>query len=414
MEKIVVDTNILIDSPEILLNGEYEYCIPYIVLSELDRLKKRPELNSAARYAIKILYRQLKDGKLEVVDMPDDQQTNDERIIQSAVDHKCGIMTDDIGARALALLNDIFIHEEDEEDLKENYLGHQTVKGDVDYEKHWVALKEVQLGEIQHKFGVDLAENEYLIIDRIIEKNDIWVNKGGKVTRISQSATPFKDAGILITPLDAIQASAINSVMDATVPLTVIEGRMGSSKTISSLVGALACTIGQKRFKHYKKIYVTRPNIAIDRRLELGFLPGEVGEKFTPWLAGIQSNLSFMFERTDEHVRAGIAGSIFAEHFEMLPLETIQGLSLHDSILLVDEYQLLSQDMLKMVLSRIAQGSKIVLIGDTQSQTYGVNRGIEGFKKIHSRLGDTPLMNYVQLTTIYRSELAEFVDELFN
>ena len=415
--ELVVDTNVLIDTPEIILDGAYKYVIPYIVLQELDNNKRNPELNAACRYAIKIIYQQMKAGKVVITDIPDTLQTNDEKIVQRAAEQNCAVLTDDIGARAVAWAKGVAVKEDEQHDSHADYSGYQIIDGDEYYEKHWVALKEVQLVELKEQYGIELRYNEYLIIDRLIDKNDIWVRKTidgiDKVVRVSQSNKVLGAAGIAITPLDSVQQVAVSAVMDPDVPLTVIEGPMGSAKTISTLMGALACTIGQKQLRKYHKIMVTRPNIAIDRRLILGYRPGETEAKFGPWLGGIISNLQFMYERTDKDREDKRAEVLFNEFFEMLPLETLQGLSLHDSIILVDEYQLLTRDMLKMVLSRIAKGSKIVLIGDTRDQTYGVNRGVEGFKVLHEVLGEHQLMNYVKLSTIYRSELAGFVNELF-
>ena len=92
----------------------------------------------------------------------------------------------------------------------------------------------------------------------------------------------------------------------------------------------------------------------------------------------------------------------------------MQGMSLHNSILLVDEAQKLSDDSLKLILSRIADGSKVVLMGDTVGQVYGLNRGNEGYKVLFKHLGKSPEMCYIKLENIYRSELAKFVAKIFN
>ncbi len=90
-----------------------------------------------------------------------------------------------------------------------------------------------------------------------------------------------------------------------------------------------------------------------------------------------------------------------------------KGVSLHGVILIVDEYQLLDTNTLKLVLSRIAQGAKVVLVGDTAGQTYGINRSNEGFKTLYKYLGKERVMSYIRLENIYRGELSEFVDKVF-
>lgn len=349
------------------------------------------------------------------MDIPQEKQTPDEKIVQAAAERDIPILTGDIGAMAIAYASGVPILETEELNpvSDPNYTGYVEVSGDLDYDTHWISDKSRQLVEFEEKFDVSLQENEYAIVYRLAENIDIWVRKGDSVLRVPKSSKPFRDAGILVDPLDAIQACALDAVFDASVPLTILEGAIGSGKTILSLCGALACVRGQKRFKSYHKILVTRPNIAADQRLALGFRPGEVENKFGEWLGGIISNLKFLYERTDADREDEAAKKIFDEYFEMLPLETIQGVSLHDSIVLVDEYQLLDNNIMKMVISRIATGSKIVLIGDPYDQTYGINRGREGFRKLHEKLGSSHLMNYVRLDKIYRSDLANFVNEIY-
>ena len=66
-----------------------------------------------------------------------------------------------------------------------------------------------------------------------------------------------------------------------------------------------------------------------------------------------------------------------------------------------------------MVMSRISDGGKIILVGDTAGQTYGMNRANEGFKPLFEWLGKAPEFSYIKLEEIYRSPLAKFVAEVY-
>jgi len=79
----------------------------------------------------------------------------------------------------------------------------------------------------------------------------------------------------------------------------------------------------------------------------------------------------------------------------------------------VDEYQLLDTETLMLVLSRISENSKVILVGDTAGQTYGQNRANEGFKVLYKHLGQANEFNYIKMENIYRSKLAEFVQKIF-
>ena len=413
---IVLDTNVLIDNPQSALNYEH-VILPYQVLIELDNHKRNYELNRQAREAIKCINYALHRGSLEVVDLPTAGDTPDEKIVDAAKRYDAEFVTQDIGAKVIAKAHGVELGDEDEvEDfIDESYTGYVEldISNDVDYEMHWKHLREAMPAEIEDKFKVVLKTNQYLILNRTGGAIDIWKQSDDRVVRISQSSKPLRDAGIVDSPLDSVQQAALDAIMDNTVPLTVIDGKIGGGKSILSLMGALACVRGQKRYQYYNEILVTRPPIAIDRKMEIGFLPGTLEDKLGDWLQGIESNIRFLYEKdlTSYHNEAG--KEVFEKHCKMLNLASIQGVSLHNSILLVDEFQLLDRDMLKMVLSRIASGSKVVLMGDTEGQTYGVNRSREGFRTLYKSLGQHKAMSYIKLDKIYRGELTEFVEEVF-
>jgi PhoH-like ATPase len=154
-----------------------------------------------------------------------------------------------------------------------------------------------------------------------------------------------------------------------------------------------------------------------------GFKPGTSEDKMSGHLGGIKSNLRFLLDKADVKKRKSRDAKteeaplesdlIWAEVFSVIELDEIQGTSVHDSILIVDEWQLLDTDTSKLVASRIAQGSKIVLVGDTAGQTYGMNRANEGFKVLYQHLGKAPEFNYIKLENIYRSPLAAFIENVY-
>ena len=414
-KKVVIDTNILLDNPEILISPEIHPIIPYTVLSELDNLKRNPDLKRPAQLAIKLIYQGMKTGHIEIPGVPTSTTTNDEKIVKAAKKLQVPILTDDIGARAVAMSRNVKIMEDFEDDsIDYDYSGIITIKGDLNYEQDFVQIKELPIEEFNLKFNTNLKLNQYCIIDRVIDKDDIWIRKEEKVLRISQSMKPYRDAGITDSPLDSEQMCVLNAITDPEIPLVIVSGKLGTGKTLLTLMGALACTRGQKRFKYYDKILVTRPPISINRKLQLGFLPGDLSEKLGDWIGGIKSNLKFLLEKTELQKKEKVSEEVFQEYFEMINLDSMQGVSLHDSILIVDEFQLLDVESLKLVLSRISEGSKVVLVGDYEDQTYGVNRGNEGWKVLLKHLGTSNEMAFIKLKNMYRSKLARFVDKIFN
>jgi PhoH-like ATPase len=419
-QSVVIDTNILIDHPEVLLDKTIHPLIPYTVLAELDNLKRNPDLKRAAQAAIKLIKLGLDEKTVEITNIPTSITTPDERIVKAAKTKKVPFMTNDIGAMAIAMARHVPLMDAlEDETIDYSYTGIVSVKGDLNYEQDYTAIKELQLDEFNNSFNVSLKENQYCIIDRVIDKNDIWVNHRSRVTRISQSMKPYRDAGVLISPMDSEQMCAIDAVFDDTIPLTIIDGALGTGKTLLTLMGALARVEGQQRYRNYDKIIVTKPPVSVNRNLYTGYKPGTTEQKMSGHLGGIKSNLKFLLDKRDTGKKKtadpqeSTSDLIWEERFDIIEIDEIQGVSLHNSILLVDEWQLLDTDSSKLVLSRIAEGSKVVLIGDTAGQTYGMNRANEGFKVLYKYLGAAPEFNYVKLSNIYRSPLAKFVERIF-
>jgi len=422
--KISLDTNILIDSPEIVFDKSREFVISFTVLRELDKLKRNPDLKRAAQQAIRNIKTQLLNEHIKVLNVPILDKLGDspdEEIIKDTLNADAHFLSEDINATVIATSLGIPLSDfEAEQDIDYDYKGYQYVESNDEYIKTIRTLRELQIDEFEHYMNCSLKLNEYAIIKDCGKTEDIWKNSNGTAKRISQKMSPYTAAGIKgIQPLDAIQMCTLDAVFDPTCPLTIVDGVIGTGKTMLSMMAALASIIGEKRHRNYSQIYVTASPESTNRSLYTGYKPGSSSEKLGGHLGGFKSNLKFLVDekfgskKTKEPDEMTKSDEIWSEVFTIVEIDEIQGTSLHHSILLVDEYQKLSVESLKLVLSRIAEGSKVVLMGDTQGQVYGLNRGNEGFKVLYKHFGTAPEFNYIKLENIYRSELAKFVEKVF-
>lgn len=426
--KISLDTNILIDSPQIVFDKDREFVISFTVLRELDKLKRNPNLKRAAQQAIRNIKSQLLLKRIDILNVPGLEELGespDEQIIRDTLEANAHFLTEDINASVIAASLGITLSDfEAEDDIDYNYTGYQIIPANDIYTKELRAIKELQIDEFEHYMQVKLKLNEYCIVDEGVDNPDIWKNSNGVVKRISQKMSPFTVAGVKgIQPMDPIQMCVLDAVMDNTCPLTVIDGVLGTGKTMLTLMAALATVQGEKRYHYYDKIYVTTSPESVNRSLYTGFKPGETENKLSGHLGGFKSNLKFLLDPKPVYTRKSKqpeegavlpSDEAWSQNFTIVEIDEIQGTSLHNSILLVDEYQKLNTDSLKLILSRIAEGSKVVLMGDTQGQVYGLNRADEGFKTLYKHLGKADEFNFIRLENIYRSELAKFVENIFN
>jgi PhoH-like ATPase len=155
----------------------------------------------------------------------------------------------------------------------------------------------------------------------------------------------------------------------------------------------------------HKKIVVFRPLYPVGGQ-ELGYLPGTEGEKMSPWAQAVFDTLGALVSNQviEEIMDRGL--------IEVLPLTHIRGRSLHDSFVIVDEAQSLERGVLLTVLSRIGQGSRVVLTHDiAQRDNLRVGRH-DGVVAVVESLKGHPLFAHVTLTRSERSQIAALVTEL--
>jgi phosphate starvation-inducible protein PhoH and related proteins len=156
----------------------------------------------------------------------------------------------------------------------------------------------------------------------------------------------FKD----VKPLNYIQETYLEAIKNNDVIFGI--GSAGTGKTYV----AASFAAGELFHRRITKIILTRPNVETGRGL--GFLPGELDEKYAPYLQPFEQ----VFVRT--------LGKGFYEYalkskdIEPRPIGFMRGSSFDNAVILVDEAQNLTKTELKMLLSRIGKGCKVILSGD--------------------------------------------------
>jgi len=152
---------------------------------------------------------------------------------------------------------------------------------------------------------------------------------------------------------------------------------------------------------------VFRPLYAVGGQ-ELGFLPGDQGEKMNPWAQAVFDTLGALVSDNvlEEVIDRGI--------LEVLPLTHIRGRSLHDAFVIVDEAQSLERNVLLTVLSRVGQNSRVVLTHDVaQRDNLRVGRH-DGVASVIETLKGHALFAHVTLTRSERSAIAALVSEMLD
>ena len=170
------------------------------------------------------------------------------------------------------------------------------------------------------------------------------------VVDIKPFQKPKKQVEIL--PRNRNQESYVLKLLDENKDIVFGIGPAGTGKTL------LAVQVAVKLFKEgaVDKIIVTRPAVSVDE--DLGFLPGTLEEKMAPWTRPIFDVLKEYFNAAE------ITGMIQEGIIEISPLAYMRGRTFKQSFILADEMQNATPNQMKMLLTRLGEGSMMAVTGD--------------------------------------------------
>jgi phosphate starvation-inducible protein PhoH and related proteins len=175
-----------------------------------------------------------------------------------------------------------------------------------------------------------------------------------------------------LVPKNLNQESYVETLEDPRVNIVFAVGPAGCGKTmLASLAAIQALKQGE-----VKRIVITRPAVSVDE--QHGFLPGTLVDKMQPWVLPI---LDYFYEYyTKKQVLTMIENGVI----EIAPLAYMRGRTFKDAWIIGDEFQNSTPNQMKMLLTRIGEGSKIIVTGDIQQH----DRGFEanGLKDVINRL----------------------------
>jgi phosphate starvation-inducible PhoH-like protein len=163
------------------------------------------------------------------------------------------------------------------------------------------------------------------------------------------------------TPLQALY---VKKLLDARKSILVASGPAGCGKTLFACKAAAQALVT----KRVESIIITRPTVSVDE--ELGFLPGKLEKKMEPWVKPMFE----IFEK--ERVQKNV---------EIVPLAYMRGRTFKHSFIIADEMQNSTQNQMKMVLTRLGEGSKMVVTGDLDQSD--VRFADNGLKDLFERIG---------------------------
>ena len=419
----VLDTSVLLADPVALTRfAEHEVIIPITVIGELETKRDHPELGYFARAALRTLDDlRVKSGRLDQSISINDEGgslsvelnhsdvsklpagflrdgSNDSRILAIAKN-----LTAD-GRRVVLVTKDLPLR------VKASSVGveAQEYRAELASTSGWSGMVEESVGStiIDSLYEKDRIMHELAKTHPCHTGIVLHSEKGSALARV----TPDKHLQLVrgdraafgLHGRSAEQRVALDILLDPEIGIISLGGRAGTGKSALALSAGLEAVL-EKRL--HKKVVIFRPLYAVGGQ-ELGYLPGSENEKMSPWAQAVFDTLGALVSQqvVDEIVERGL--------IEVLPLTHIRGRSLHDSFVIVDEAQSLERGVLLTVLSRIGQGSRVVLTHDiAQRDNLRVGRH-DGVVAVVESLKGHPLFAHITLTRSERSQIAALVTEL--
>jgi len=177
---------------------------------------------------------------------------------------------------------------------------------------------------------------------------------------------------VQIYPKNLSQENYLLKLNDPQKMIVFAIGPAGTGKTMLAVQWA----INQLNFGDITKIVITRPAVSVDE--QHGFLPGDLNQKMEPWTKPIMDVFAENYNaREIEHmIKEGV--------IEISPLAYMRGRTFKDSIIIADEMQNATPSQMKMLLTRLGQGSQMVVTGDLQQADRPSNNGLLEFLGLYN------------------------------
>lgn len=462
----VLDTNVLLSDPNSIFSfEENDVVLPLVVLEELDRHKSRSdEIGKNARQVCRSLDSMRKKGESllrgvkltdggmlrvamigssQVANMPLELESTkvDNMIIvfmmwltEHAADKKMSIpilVSNDINVRiksdGLGIKCEDYLNMRITSDSQDFFRGVNVIEINDDKIDKLYSEKLLSLADLPK--SVKVYPNQIIIV----KSNQNPQTRKSAITRFKSSEgglVPILDIKDVygLKPRNKEQNFSLDLLLDPNVKLLTLVGPAGTGKTLLALAAGLEqLTSENNQESGYERIIVTRPVQAVGK--DIGFLPGTLEEKMKPWIAPIKDNLNFLMGDVGgrKHARSRAKksrhGTISDEPYlslmqergliEIEAIAYIRGRSIPQSFIVIDEAQNLTIHELKTIITRVGDGTKIVLTGDIeQIDNIHVDAFTNGLTYAVERFKDHDIAGHVTLIKGERSDLATLASKV--
>jgi len=437
VKNFILDTNVLLHDPQSIFRfQENNIIIPITVIEEVDRFKKdMNETGRNARQVSRILDTMREKGSLsDGVTLPGQGILRVEMFSEKHFRHlPVDLRVDSGDNRILAVALEMRDRYPDTQLVFVTKDTNLRIKADVigliaeDYESDKVDIQDLFSGtrsidmpaeSIDRFYGQGwldapegLSPNEFITIsDNTNPAHTAICRYDAASTRIVPIRKVPKEGIWSLYARNREQSFALDVLMDDSIKLVTLVGKAGTGKTLLAIAAGLH-KVAEENV--YNRLLVSRPVFPMGK--DLGFLPGDIEEKLTPWMQPIFDNVELLISGHESEKRhsKGYKELMAMGLLDIEPLTYIRGRSIPNQYLIVDEAQNLSPHEIKTIVTRVGEGTKIILTGDPyQIDNPYVDSSSNGLTFLVEKFKDEKIAAHVTLTKGERSELAELAANL--
>ena len=425
----IIDTNCILANPFFYHNfKDCEITIPVCVLEELDKIKSR---EGDPGFRARQFFRNFKEieqlgNLMEGIELENGVILKsienpggvsgfaDDIIIQLATEHPgCKILTNDVSMRVKASSKGASAEMMDGSEMKklenqysgvlEIYVEPRKIKKFND--NGHILPEELGIDEIQpNQFVIGYCNESYKkLLGRYCQNKE-------KIVKLNYSGYAVNG----INAMDDRQKFVLEALMTPEIPFVSITGRQGCGKTFLALAAALEQVEGDK----YEQVLIGKNTSPIDKWSYQGFTSGDTEEKLITHFGNYTSTLENLMKARGKKSTEGQAileKMVDKKTLSVLDISSILGSCFADKFIVVDEAQSFDAHAMRSIITRVGQGSKIVLVGDVGQQTVsrlapdksGLFVAVEWLKG----LGETA---HITLEDVHRSSFVEKASKIFD
>lgn len=380
----LVDTSVVLDSPEILL--DQDTWLVRETLDELDRLKTHSGTKGyLARHAIRYIY-DIKFNRFVNTPSNVKGESVDKVFIAIAGNKANSFNISNIKLKDFNLANYLRLEGIEVEVIE--------TKKDIPEAYFFENLPNEQIQEILNSDFTTIKPtrpNQYGIINP--EQGSILAfNKEGKVRKIRERALHISNSAC-VNARNKEQIFLMDSLLNTDIPLIMVSGPAGTGKTLMTV----ACGLHSVLRGDYKKLLILTPPVHVGNKDKLGFFPGNKDDKLRNYFGGARDALEYLLgDRWDRD---------YADFIDFESTTLTRGRSYRNAFIMLDEGQNTTPEEMLTLVTRVGEGSKLVVAGDPEQSDISHSLCNTGLGAVITAMYDSKEAVYLEMYKPLRSNL---------